>query len=158
VLLPVIWTLFAVSAVGGFLMIAAYWLDVQDRQDLTFRAKLAWSAAVIVFPVAIPAYAFAGGPGWPTVLRVASFVPAAALALFLGFVFGAFEEDGAPPSAGAPATTEVIGSAGASAARVSVRCAGMPPVRRCPAAEGPHRSPGAKLAPPAVRPRPRSWG
>src|SRR5687768_7140892 len=28
-MLPVVWTLFAVLAVGGFLVIAAYWLDVQ---------------------------------------------------------------------------------------------------------------------------------
>jgi hypothetical protein len=89
-MLPVIWTAFAVLAVGGFLMIAAYWLDVQDRPDLTFRARLAWSAGVLLFPVTIPAYAFAGGPGWPTVLRVASFVPAVALVLFFAFVFGAF--------------------------------------------------------------------
>lgn len=89
-MLPVIWAVFAVLAVGGFLMIAAYWLDVADRPDLSFRAKLAWSAGVLLFPITIPAYAFAGGPGWPLFLRAASFVPAAALALFLGFVVGAF--------------------------------------------------------------------
>ena len=87
-MLPVIWTLFAVLAVGGFLMIAAYWLDVQDRPDLTLRARLAWSAGVVLFPITIPAYALVGGPGWPAFLRVASFVPAVALALFLAFVFG----------------------------------------------------------------------
>lgn len=86
--LPFIWTLFAVLAVAGFLMIAAYWLDVQDRPDLTFRTRLAWSAGVLLFPVTIPAYAFAGGPGWPGFLRIASFIPAVALALFLGFAFG----------------------------------------------------------------------
>jgi hypothetical protein len=90
VLLPLVWTLFAVLAVGGFLMIAAYWLDVQDRPDLTVRGKIAWSAGVMLFPITIPAYAFAGGPGWPMFLRVASFVPAVAVALFLGFVFEAF--------------------------------------------------------------------
>ena len=89
-MLPVIWALFAVLALGGFLMIAAYWLDVQDRPDFSVRARIGWSAAVLVFPVSIPAYAFAGGPGWPAFLRVASLVPAAALALFFGFVFGAF--------------------------------------------------------------------
>jgi len=89
-MLPVIWTLFAVLAVGGFLMIAAYWLDVQERPDLSTRARIGWSAAVLVFPVAIPAYAFAGGPGWPAFLRAASLVPAIALALFLGFLFGVF--------------------------------------------------------------------
>ncbi len=87
-LLPVVWTLFAVLAVGGFLMIAAYWLDVQDRPDLTVRARIAWSAGVLLFPVTIPAYAFAGGPEWPAFLRAASFVPAVALLLFLAFVFG----------------------------------------------------------------------
>ena len=89
-MLPVIWTLFAVLAVGGFLMIAAYWLDVQDRPDLSRRTRIGWSAAVLAFPISIPAYAFAGGPGWPAFLRAASVVPAAALVLFLGFVFGVF--------------------------------------------------------------------
>ncbi|MGI8829773.1 MAG: hypothetical protein ACR2I5_08415 [Candidatus Limnocylindria bacterium] len=89
-MLPVIWTLFAVLAVGGFIMIAAYWLDVQDRPDLATGARIGWSAAVLVFPLSIPAYAFVGGPGWPTFLRLASLVPAAALILFFGFVFGAF--------------------------------------------------------------------
>jgi hypothetical protein len=89
-MLPLIWGLFAVLAVGGFLMIAAYWLDVADRPDLSFRAKLAWSAGILLFPLTIPAYAFAGGPGWPTFLRIASIVPAIALGLFLAFAFGAF--------------------------------------------------------------------
>jgi hypothetical protein len=89
-MLPLIWTAFAVLAVGGFLMIAAYWLDIQERPDLATGARIGWSAAVLVFPVSIPAYAFAGGPGWPTFLRVASLVPAVAMALFLGFVFGVF--------------------------------------------------------------------
>jgi hypothetical protein len=89
-MLPVIWSAFAVLAVGGFLMIAAYWLDVQERPDLTARARIGWSAAVLLFPLSIPAYAFAGGAGWPPFLRGASVVPALALALFLGFAFGAF--------------------------------------------------------------------
>lgn len=89
-MLPVIWTVFAVLAVGGFLMIAAYWLDVQERPDLSARARIGWSAAVLLFPLAIPVYAVAGGPGWPPFLRAASIVPAVAVALFLGFVFGAF--------------------------------------------------------------------
>jgi hypothetical protein len=89
-MLPVIWTLFAVLAVGGFLMIAAYWLDVQERPDLSSRARISWSAAVLVFPISIPAYAFAGGPGWPTFMRFASVVPAVALMLFAGFLLGAF--------------------------------------------------------------------
>jgi hypothetical protein len=89
-LLPLIWALFAISAVGGFLVIAAYWLDIQDRPDLTRRTRLAWSAAALLFPLTIPAYAFWGGPGWPAFLRAASFVPALALALFLGFALGLF--------------------------------------------------------------------
>jgi hypothetical protein len=86
--LPLVWTLFVVLAVGGFLMIAAYWLDVQERPDLSARGRIGWSAAVIVFPISIPLYAFAGGPGWPAFLRVASLVPAVAFALFLAFAFG----------------------------------------------------------------------
>ena len=89
-MLPVIWTVFAICAVGGFLMLAAYWLDVQDRPDLTFRARVAWSAGVLLLPLTIPAYAFLGGPGWPPFLRAASLLPAVALALFVGFAFGVF--------------------------------------------------------------------
>lgn len=89
-MLPVIWTVFAVLAVGGFLMIAAYWLDVQDRPDLTTRARMGWSAGVFLFPLTIPLYAFAGGPGWPLALRIGSLVPALAVVLFAGFVAGAF--------------------------------------------------------------------
>lgn len=89
-MLPFIWTLFAVLAMGGFVMIAAYWLDVQDRPDLSTRGRIGWSAAVLLFPLAIPAYAFVGGPGWPPFLKVASLLPATALALFAGFALGAF--------------------------------------------------------------------
>jgi hypothetical protein len=89
-MLPVIWTLFAVLAVGAFLMIAAYWLDVQDRADLDARGRIAWSVAVVVFPISIPVYAFAGGPNWPLALRVGSLVPGIALVLFAGFVVGIF--------------------------------------------------------------------
>jgi hypothetical protein len=89
-MLPFVWTVFAVLAVGGFVMIAAYWLDVQDRPDLTVRARIAWSAAVLLFPISIPAYAFAGGPAWPLALRIGSIVPALAVALFVGFVRGVF--------------------------------------------------------------------
>jgi hypothetical protein len=89
-MLPVIWAIFAVCAVGGFLTLAAYWLDVQDRPDLTFRARVAWSAGVLLFPLTIPAYAFLGGPGWPPFLRAASLLPAVALALFFGFALGLF--------------------------------------------------------------------
>ena len=86
----IVWTLFVVCAVGGFLMIAAYWLDVQDRPDLDGRGRIAWSAAVIVFPISIPIYAFAGGPNWPLALRVGSLVPGIALLPFAGFLFGIF--------------------------------------------------------------------
>jgi hypothetical protein len=89
-MLPIIWAIFAICAVGGFLMIAAYWLDVQDRPDLTLRARVAWSAGVLLFPVTIPLYAFLGGPGWPPFLRAVSLLPAVAVTLFLGFVFGIF--------------------------------------------------------------------
>jgi hypothetical protein len=90
-MLPVVWTLFVVSAVAAFIMIAAYWLDVQDRPDLSLRARIGWSAATLLFPIAIPVYALVGGPGWPRALRIASLVPAVALALFAGFVIGIFD-------------------------------------------------------------------
>ena len=45
---------------------------------------------MLVFPISIPAYAFVGGPGWPAFMRAASVVPAVALALFAGFLLGAF--------------------------------------------------------------------
>jgi hypothetical protein len=89
-MLPLVWTLFVVLAVGGFLMIAAYWLDVQERPDLSTRARIGWSAGVLLFPLTIPLYAFAGGPGWPPALRIGSVVPAIAVLLFAGFVTGAF--------------------------------------------------------------------
>jgi hypothetical protein len=89
-MLPVIWAIFAICAVGSFLMLAAYWLDVQDRPDLTFRGRVAWSAGVLLFPLTIPAYAFLGGPGWPRFLRAASVLPAVAIALLLGFALGLF--------------------------------------------------------------------
>ena len=89
-MLPVVWTLFVVLAVGAFMMIAAYWLDVQDRPDLSTRARMGWSAGVLLFPLTIPLYAFAGGPGWPLALRIGSVVPAVAMILFAGFVTGAF--------------------------------------------------------------------
>ena len=89
-MLPVIWTLFALCTVGGFITIAAFWLDVQDRPDLTFRHRVAWSVGIFLFPVVIPAYAFLGGPGWPRALRFAAFLPAVALTLFFGFLTGSF--------------------------------------------------------------------
>jgi hypothetical protein len=88
VLLPLAWTIFVVLAVISFGMIAAYWLDVQERPELTTRRRIAYSVATILFPVTIPVYAYAGGPGWPRVLRVAAFVPIVALALFFAFLFG----------------------------------------------------------------------
>lgn len=89
-MLPVIWTIFALSAVGGFIMVAAYWLDIQERPDLTFRRRVAWSAGTFLFPLTIPLYAFNPGAAWPTFLRVAAFLPAFALLLFFGFLFGVF--------------------------------------------------------------------
>ena len=80
-MLPFVWAVFTVCMVGGFITIAAYWLDVQDRPDLTFRQRVAWSLALLLFPVVIPAYALFGGPGWPRALRIAAFLPAIALAL-----------------------------------------------------------------------------
>ncbi|MGH2462634.1 MAG: hypothetical protein ACRDFZ_03285 [Candidatus Limnocylindria bacterium] len=87
-MLPFVWALMVLAVVAGFVMIVAYWLDVQDRSDLRPRAKIGWSAGIIVFPVSIPLYAFFGGGGWPPLLRAASLIPAVALILFLGFVFG----------------------------------------------------------------------
>jgi hypothetical protein len=89
-MLPIVWGVFVVLAVGAFLMIAAYWLDVQDRPDLSRRARIGWSAGVLLFPLAIPAYAFGGGPGWPPVLRYGSLIPAVAVSLFAAFVLGLF--------------------------------------------------------------------
>lgn len=76
------------AVVGGFVMIVAYWLDVQDRVDLRPRARMGWSAGILVFPISIPLYALFGGAQWPTLLKVAAFIPALALVLFLLFVFG----------------------------------------------------------------------
>jgi hypothetical protein len=88
--LPIVWAVFVVCAVGGFLAIAAYWLDIQDRPDFSLRTRVGWSVAVFVFPVSIPVYAFFGGPGWPPFLKVVAFLPAVALTLFVGFVTGRF--------------------------------------------------------------------
>jgi len=87
-LLPLVWTIFVLLAVVGFGMIAAYWLDVQDRPDLSFRRRVGYSLAIIVFPITIPLYALASDAGWPRLLRIAAFVPIAALALFFAFLFG----------------------------------------------------------------------
>ncbi|HEV7199279.1 MAG TPA: hypothetical protein VGO32_00580 [Candidatus Limnocylindria bacterium] len=87
-MLPFIWALMVFAVVGGFVMIVAYWLDIQDRSDLSAGAKIRWSAGILIFPVTVPLYAFFGGGHWPTLLKVAAFIPAAALTLFLLFVFG----------------------------------------------------------------------
>ena len=89
-LLPFVWTLFALSLVAAFLMVAAYWLDLGSRDDLSRRARFGWLAAILVFPVAIPVYAFTDGAAWPPLLRAAAFLPLLALFLFFGFLFGAF--------------------------------------------------------------------
>lgn len=87
-MLPFAWALMVFAVVGGFVMIVAYWLDIQDRTDLRPNAKIGWSAAVLVFPISIPLYALVGGPHWPPLLKAAAFIPAIALTLFLLFVFG----------------------------------------------------------------------
>lgn len=87
-MLPFLWALMVFAVVGGFVMIVAYWLDIQDRGDLGAGAKMRWSAGILIFPVTVPLYAFRGGGRWPTLLKVASFIPAAALTMFLLFVFG----------------------------------------------------------------------
>ena len=89
-MLPFVWTLFALSAVAGFLMIAAYWLDLSERHDLSRAVRLRWLAGLLVFPIAIPVYAFSSQAQWPPILRVGAFVPLVALALFFGFAFGLF--------------------------------------------------------------------
>jgi hypothetical protein len=86
--LPFVWALMVLAVVAGFVMIVAYWLDIQDRQDLTPNARIGWSAGILVFPISIPVYALFGGPRWPLLLKVAAFIPAIALTLFLLFVFG----------------------------------------------------------------------
>ncbi len=89
-LLPFVWTLFALSAVAGFVMLAAYWLDLSARNDLSRRARFGWLAGILVFPVTIPIYAFTTQAQWPRLLRIGAFIPLFGLALFFGFVFGAF--------------------------------------------------------------------
>ena len=87
-MLPVVWTIFALCVVGSFITIAAYWLDVQDRRDLSLRRRIGLSLATVAFPLTIPIYALANGGGWPRAMRVAAFVPPLALVLFLAFLLG----------------------------------------------------------------------
>lgn len=86
-LFPVLWTIFALLAVISFGMVAAYWLDVQDRDDISYWRRVGYSVAIVLFPITIPVYAMAGGPGWPRLLRIAAFIPIVALALFFAFLF-----------------------------------------------------------------------
>jgi len=86
--LPFVWALMVFAVVGGFVMIVAYWLDIQDRVDLKPRARMGWSAGILVFPISIPLYALFGGAQWPPLLKIAAFIPAIALTLFLLFMFG----------------------------------------------------------------------
>jgi len=88
--LPVIWAVFTVCMVGGFITIAAYWLDVQDRPDFTFRQRVAWSLGILLFPFVIPAYALFGGSGWPRPLLIGAFLPAVALVLAGALASGLF--------------------------------------------------------------------
>ncbi|RPH34967.1 MAG: hypothetical protein EHM90_05155 [Chloroflexi bacterium] len=87
-MLPFVWALMVFAVVGGFVMIVAYWLDIQDRVDLKPRARMGWSAGILVFPISIPLYALFGGAQWPPLLKIAAFIPAIALTLFLLFMFG----------------------------------------------------------------------
>ncbi len=87
-LLPLLWTVFVVLAVISFGMIAAYWLDVQDRPDLSYWRRVAYSVAAVLFPITIPLYALGSDAHWPRVLRIGSFIPLVALALFFAFLFG----------------------------------------------------------------------
>ncbi len=87
-MLPFVWAFMVLAVVAGFVMIVAYWLDIQDRADLKPRARIGWSAGIIVFPISIPLYAFFGGGRWPPLLRAASLIPGVALGLFLLFVLG----------------------------------------------------------------------
>ncbi len=86
-LFPILWTVFVLLAVISFGMIAAYWLDVQDRDDISYWRRVGYSVATVLFPITIPVYAMTGGPGWPRLLRIAAFVPIVALALFFAFLF-----------------------------------------------------------------------
>ena len=54
--LPVAWTVFVILALISFGMIAAYWLDVQDRRDLSLRRRIGLSLAAVAFPLSIPIY------------------------------------------------------------------------------------------------------
>ncbi|MGH2488374.1 MAG: hypothetical protein ACRDFR_01975 [Candidatus Limnocylindria bacterium] len=87
-MLAFVWAAMVLAVVAGFVMIVAYWLDIQDRTDLRPRARIAWSAGILIFPVSIPLYAFMGGGGWPPLLRAGSLIPAVALTMFLLFVLG----------------------------------------------------------------------
>jgi len=87
-MLPFVWAAMVLAVVAGFVMIVAYWLDIQDRSDLSAGAKMRWSAGILVFPISIPLYALVGGPQWPPLLKVTAFIPTVALLLFLLFVLG----------------------------------------------------------------------
>ena len=89
-MLPVIWTLFAVLAVGGFLMIAAYWLDVQERPDLSDAITHGLEPRRLRLPRDDPGLRAVGWRPLADVPEVASVVPALAVAMFFGFAFGAF--------------------------------------------------------------------
>ena len=64
-MLPIIWTLFAVLAVGGFLMIAAYWLDVQDRPGALHKLSAIDAANVFIFHMRIVSEPLVGSTSFP---------------------------------------------------------------------------------------------
>ena len=86
-MLPFVWALMVLAVVGGFVMIVAYWLDVQDRP--TSRRGRKWAGRPGFSPSRSRSRSMRFvAPRWPPLLRVASFIPAVALFLFLLFVFG----------------------------------------------------------------------
>src|SRR5437870_13015357 len=85
--LPVAWTVFVILALISFGMIAAYWLDVQDRRDLSLRRRIGLSLATVAFPLTIPMYALATRGGRPRAPRAAAFAPPFAVALLPALLF-----------------------------------------------------------------------
>ena len=86
-MLPFVWALMVLAVVGGFVMIVAYWLDVQDRP--TSRRGRKWAGR----PASSPSRSRSRSTRFvaaqlATAPQVASFIPAVALFLFLLFVFG----------------------------------------------------------------------
>ena len=87
-MLPFVWALMVLAVVGGFVMIVAYWLDVQDRP--TSRRGRKWAGR----PASSPSRSrsrsmrFVAAPLATAPQGRVAFIPAVALFLFLLFVFG----------------------------------------------------------------------